>query len=247
LTSSMKKFLSKKKIKIKKIIKTSLIDWEGMIVTTLYAGGCNFRCPFCYNTDLVINSEGLPTISEEKIFVFLVERKPFIDGICLSGGEPTLYDDLPEFLARIRDFHLKIKLDTNGSHPEKLAVLLEQHLIDYVAMDIKNSLRPNEYGKTIGIQNEHIIAKIKRSIHLIMNAGIDYEFRTTIVPGFHDDEMIKEIAEVIKGAQRYILQKFIQSEKMLDPCLKDINPYSEEKMKALKKKIEPYVQKCQVR
>jgi len=247
LTSSMKKFLSKKKIKIKKMIKTSLIDWEGMIVTTLYVGECNFRCPFCYNTELVINSVGLPTISEEKIFLSFIEQKPFIDGVCLSGGEPTLYDDLPQFLARIRDFHLKIKLDTNGSHPEKLAVLLEQHLIDYVAMDIKNSLRSNEYGKTIGIQNEHIISKIKRSIHLIMHAGIDYEFRTTIVPGFHNDEMIKEIAEVIKGAQRYFLQNFIQSEKMLDPCLGNINPYSEEKMKALKKKIEPYVQKCQVR
>ncbi len=229
------------------MIETSLIDWEGMLISTLYVGGCNFRCPFCYNTDLIINSEYLPTILEEDIFLSLNERKPFIDGICISGGEPTLYDELPEFLNEIRGYHLKIKLDTNGSNPEKLSDIIDYQLVDYIAMDIKNCLRPKVYTRTIGIQDEKIISKIKKSINLIMNSGIEYEFRTTVVPGLHDVEMIEDIAREIKGAKRFILQKFIQSEKMLNQGLKNTKPYSEEKMKQMKKKIEPYVQKCKIR
>ena len=138
-------------------------------------------------------------------------------------------------------------MDTNGSHPEKLWYILDHKLVDYIAMDIKNCLLPEAYTSTIGIHNEKIITKIKESINLIMNSGIEYEFRTTVVPGFHDTEMIENIAMEIKGAKRYILQNFIQSEKMLDPCLQDIKPYREEKMKKIKKKIEPHVQKCQIR
>lgn len=229
------------------MIATSMIDWEGMIVTTLYVGGCNFRCPFCYNTNLVVKSHSLPIMLEEKILSFLLERKPFLDGICLSGGEPTLYNDIEQFLKKIKSNNFKIKLDTNGSKPEKLKEIIGQKLVDYVAMDIKNCLETNAYTQTIGVYKEQIVKKIKKSIIMIMNSGIDYEFRTTVVPGFHGTENIINIAREIKGAKRYILQNFIQSEEMLDPSLKDVKPYSEEKMNTILKKVEPYVQKCRVR
>jgi pyruvate formate lyase activating enzyme len=224
-----------------------MIDWEGMIITTLYVSGCNFRCPFCYNTELVVKPHSLPVISEEKILSFLLERKPFLDGICLSGGEPTLFSDVTIFLKKIKSKNFKIKLDTNGSKPEKLREIIEQNLVDYIAMDIKNSLDIDAYIKTIGSRKEQIIDTIKKSINLVMNSGIDYEFRTTVVPGFHDTENIVNIAREIEGAQKYILQKFIQSEEMLDPCLRDVQPYSEEKMNTILKKIEPYVQECRIR
>jgi len=224
-----------------------MIDWEGMIISTLYIGGCNFRCPFCYNTDLVLDSLSLPDIPEENILSFLVERKPFLDGICLSGGEPTLYVDITEFLEKIRSLNLKIKLDTNGSQTAILKKITEQHLVDYIAMDIKNCLQTEDYTRTIGVQEEKIITKIKNSIELIMASGVDYEFRTTIVPGFHDAEMIENIAKEIKGAQKYILQNFIHSEEMLDPTLKSVKLISEDKMKEILKRVVPHVQECRIR
>ena len=224
-----------------------MIDWEGMIISTLYVGGCNFRCPFCYNTDLVLDSHSLPDIPEENILSFLLERKSFLDGICLSGGEPTLYADITEFLKIIRSHNLKIKLDTNGSQTTMLEKIIEQDLVDYIAMDIKNCLQTEEYTRTIGVRDEKMIAKIKNSIELIMASGVNYEFRTTVVPGFHDAEMIENIAKEIKGAQKYILQNFLQSEEMLDPNLKGIKLISEDKMKEILKRIEPYVQECRIR
>lgn len=234
-------------MKIKKWIETSLIDWEGMIVSTLYVSGCNFRCPFCYNTELILCPEKLPSIPKENIFSFLEKRKSFIDGICLSGGEPTLNQDLPQFLAQIKSIGLKIKLDTNGSHPEVIKGLLEQKLLDYIAMDIKSSLQSYHYSRTIGVPSLSVLKKIRTSIKLIMNAGLDYEFRTTIVPGFHNGVIIEKIGKEIEGAQKYILQNFVQSENMLNPGLKDCSPYSEEEMNQMKKKIEPYVQRCLIR
>jgi len=236
-----------KKIKIKKMIKTSMIDWEGMIVSTLYVSGCNFRCPFCYNTDLVINAQSLPVISEESVLSFLVERKLFLDGICLSGGEPTLYSDIFEFLKKIKSYDFSIKLDTNGSKPARLKEIIEHNLVDYIAMDIKNCLNIDDYTRTTGIYRKQIIKEIKQSIDMIMSSGIEYEFRTTVIPGFHNAEMIKSIAMEIQGARRYILQNFLQSEEMLDPRLKDVKPYSAERMKDILKKIKPLVRDCRIR
>ncbi len=247
MTILKRKYQANKKIKIKKIIKTSLIDWEGMIVSTLYVGGCNFHCPFCYNTELVESPQDLATISKKDLLLLLEKQKPFLDGICLSGGEPTLYEDLPEFLKTIKDRQLKIKLDTNGSYPEMLEDLLKEDLVDYIAMDIKNCLCPDEYQKAIGVNCKNIIEKIKKSLQLIMNAGIEYEFRTTVIPELHNSNTIVDIAREIKGAQRFVLQKFIQSEDMLDQSLKNIKPYSEEKMQEMGKKIESYVEKSTIR
>jgi pyruvate formate lyase activating enzyme len=247
LIISEKKFPIDKKIKISNIIPTSLIDWEGMVVSTLYVGGCNFRCPFCYNVDLVINAKQFSEIPEKDILNFLLERKDFIDGICLSGGEPTIYADLSQFLSKIKNYNLKIKLDTNGSNPDRLATIIERELIDFVAMDIKSCLQPEEYKKVSGITDEKIITNIKKSIDIISNSETDYEFRTTVVPVFHDVTAIEGIAREIKGARKYVLQNFITTEKLLDNKLADIKPYSTIQMEKLKKIAESYVERCIVR
>lgn len=218
-----------------------------MVVSTLYVGGCNFRCPFCYNVDLVINTKQFSEIPERDILNSLLERKDFIDGICLTGGEPTIYADLSQLLSKIKNYNLKIKLDTNGSNPDRLAIIIERELIDFVAMDIKSCLQSEEYKKVSGITDEKIITNIKKSIDIIKNSEIDYEFRTTVVPVFHDVATIEEIAREIKGARKYVLQNFITTEKLLDNRLATINPYSTLQMGELKRIAESYVERCIVR
>lgn len=218
-----------------------------MIVSTLYVGGCNFRCPFCYNVDLVLNPQKLSIIPEEYILQFLGERKNFLDGICLSGGEPTIYDNLSEFLSMIKKYNLKVKLDTNGSNPKQLAEITKEGLVDFVAMDIKNCLQPEAYNQASGIKDKQVIANIRKSISIIKHSRIEYEFRTTVVPLFHDEKTIQEIAQEIKGAKQYVLQNFITTEKMLSNSLADITPYPQQKMEELKRKVKPFVGRCKVR
>lgn len=179
------------------MIETSLIDWEGKIVSTLYLPACNFRCPFCYNCDLILHPDNFPNISQRKIDSFLLERKDFIDGICMSGGEPTLYPDLPAYFKEIKKKGFLIKLDTNGTNPKLLENLLDFGLVDYIAMDIKSSLDFGNYSKAAGIKDKIVLEKVKDSIELIMNSKIDYEFRTTVVPLLHSNETIMKIARYI--------------------------------------------------
>jgi len=218
------------------MIETSLIDWEGKIVSTLYLPLCNFRCPFCYNCDLILYPENFPNISQRKINNFLLERKDFIDGICMSGGEPTLYPDLPAYFKEIKDKGFLIKLDTNGTNPKLLKNLLDFSLVDYIALDIKSSLDFDNYSKAAGIRDKILLEKVKDSIGLIMNSKVDYEFRTTVVPLLHSEEIIMEIARYISGAKKYVLQNFSPLEKTLDPSFQKIKPYSDEKIKELIRK-----------
>lgn len=232
---------------IKKIIETSLIDWEGKIVSTLYVSSCNFRCPFCYNYDLVLNPNNFPNISSKEINNFLLERKDFIDGICMSGGEPTLYPDLPAYFKGIKEKGFLIKLDTNGTNPELLEELLNGGIIDYIAMDIKSSLNFNDYARAAGIKDKILLERVKDSIKLIMNSQIEYEFRTTVVPLLHTEETIIEIAKYISGAKKYVLQNFIPSENTLESSFQKIKPYSSEKLAELSEKAKKYVSNCYYR
>ncbi|MBC8499807.1 MAG: anaerobic ribonucleoside-triphosphate reductase activating protein [Candidatus Atribacteria bacterium] len=231
-------------ISIKQMIETSLIDWEGKIVSTLYVPSCNFRCPYCYNCDLILHPENFPNLSQREIDSFLLERKDFIDGICMSGGEPTLYPDLPTYFKKIRDKGFLIKLDTNGTNPKLLKKLLDLGLVDYIAMDIKSSLDFNNYSKAAGIKDKAVLEKVKDSIGLIINSKIDYEFRTTVVPLFHSEETIMEIAQYISGAKKYVLQNFSPLEKTLNPSFQKIKPYADEKIQELSEKAKKYVQNC---
>jgi len=231
-------------VTIKQMIETSLIDWEGKIVSTLYVPSCNFRCPYCYNCDLILYPENFPNIAQSGIDSFLLERKDFIDGICMSGGEPTLYPDLPAYFKEIKEKGFLIKLDTNGTNPKLLKKLLNLGLVNYIAMDIKSALDFNHYSEAAGIKDKIMLEKVKNSIKIIMNSKIDYEFRTTVVPLLHSKETIMEIARYISGAKKYVLQNFSPLEKTLDPSFQKIKPYSDEKIQEWSEKAKKYVPNC---
>ena len=162
--------------------KTTLLDYPGHVAATLFTGGCNFRCPFCHNSNLILNPTSSSLISEDEIFHFLKKRKNILSGICITGGEPTLQTDLAEFIKKLKSLEYKIKLDTNGYHPKILSDLLDQNLLDYIAMDIKSGY--SNYSDICGISNFNI-TPITESISVIENSGINYEFRTTVVNELH--------------------------------------------------------------
>lgn len=183
---------------------TSLIDAPGHIATVLFAAGCSFRCPYCHNPDLVLARPDLPVYTEKQLFQFLAMRLGLIDAVVISGGEPTLQPDLLPFLDRLRDWPVWVKLDTNGSHPAVLREILARQLVDYVAMDVKAP--PNRYTGMVGQQAD--MADIEASIALLKTSPMDYEFRTTLIAGWHQQADIIEIARWITPARRYILQRF---------------------------------------
>jgi len=192
----------------------------------------------------ILRPDNLKNIPQKEIDNYLLERKDFIDGICMSGGEPTLCPDLPVYFKGIKDKGFLIKLDTNGTKPKLLKNLLDFDLVDYIALDIKSSLDFDNYSKAAGIKDKMMIEKVKDSIELIMNSEIDYEFRTTVVPLLHSDETIMEIARYIAGAKKYVLQNFSPLEKTLDPSFQKIKPYSDEKIQELSEKAKKYVPNC---
>ncbi len=227
---------------IRGIQKTSLIDFPGKIATTLFLDSCNFRCPYCYNIDLVLGTNKLENHTEEEILEFLKSRKKFIDGVCLTGGEPCLHPDLKEFIAKIKNLGLLVKLDTNGTNPEVLKELIEEKLIDYIAMDIKAPLE--KYEKVV--KRKVDLEKIQESVNIIRNSGIDYEFRTTVVPGLFNREDALAIGKWLKGSRRYFLQQF-RSEKTLDEKFKGKEPYSIEQLKELAETAKPFFEKVEIR
>jgi pyruvate formate lyase activating enzyme len=238
--------LNKMNITIKGFIKASLLDWDGKIVSTLYVPGCNMRCPYCQNAELILNPKQYPTISKEEIKNFYLQRKDFLDGICLTGGEPCLYGDLAEFLEDFKEIGAQVKLDTNGTYPEKIRETIGKNVVDYVAMDVKAPLNFESYKKSSGIKDEKLFSKVKESIRLIMNSKIDYEFRTTVVPSLHKEKDIVDIAKYLKGAKKYALQNF-QNVNTLDKSFAEIEPYKREKLEKFAKKINPYINNVIIR
>jgi len=234
------------KILIKGMIETSLLDWDGKIVSTLYTPYCNFRCPYCQNAGLVLNPDQYETVPFEVISNFLTSHRNWIDGICLTGGEPCLFEDLPEFLKKIRNLGMEIKVDTNGTSPEMLKRVIDMGLVDYVAMDIKAPLNFDAYKESARIKSKELFDRVRESVNLIIDSEIDYEFRTTVVPSLHSEEDILEIAQEIKGAKKYALQNFSNRETM-DPEFQKIVPYKIEELEEIRKLSLPYVQCCVVR
>lgn len=194
---------------IRGLNKTTLLDYPGCVAATVFVGGCNFRCPFCQNSGLVLEPSAGEIISEEEILAFLKKRKNVLKGVCITGGEPTLQEDLPDFICQVRNLGYRIKLDTNGYRPEILKRLLEERLLDYVAMDIKNS--PDKYAETAGLNYADTgvnLEKINESIELLLCGTVEYEFRTTVVKELHTIEDTIKIGEWIRGCRAYFLQKF---------------------------------------
>ena len=191
-------------MKIHGLQKMTLLDYPGKVACTVFFGGCDMRCPYCHNAELLDGSA--PSImSDEELIEFLKKRRGLLDGVAITGGEPLLQKDLPDLAARIRDLGYPIKLDTNGNHPERLERMIREGLAQYVAMDIKNS--PERYAETIGLP-QFDTAPVKESAALLLEGRTEYEFRTTTVAEFHDDESFEKIGPWIKGAERYFLQKF---------------------------------------
>ena len=194
---------------LKGLQKTTLLDYPEKLACTVFTGGCNFRCPFCHNASLVIRPSDVEEISEEKFFSYLKKRQGLLDGVCITGGEPLLNKDIEDFIRRIRSLGLLVKLDTNGAFPERLERLLDEGLVDYVAMDIKNS--KEKYAATAGLGEDFDISDICKSVDVIMNKAPDYEFRTTVVRELHTAEDLCSIAEWIGDTRRYFLQKYVDS------------------------------------
>ena len=221
--------------------KMSMVDYDGKICATLFLGNCNFRCPFCHNSSLVLNYQNIEKYTIEEILAYLNKRIGIIEAVCITGGEPTIYPDLEEIIRKIRSLGLLIKLDTNGSNPKVIKDLVNKGLIDYIAMDIKNSF--SKYQKTTSIINLDI-DKILESIDFIKQSKIDYEFRTTLVKEFHNIDDIKEIANTLIGSKKYCLQCFVDNGECISSGLHKIDKEEVEGYKVL---LEKYVDKVILR
>lgn len=236
-------------MKIGGLQKLTLIDYPGHLAATVFLIGCNFRCPFCYSSELVLPEKIKiqPVISNKELFFFLKLRKGLLEGVVVCGGEPTINSGLPSFIKRIKKMGFLVKLDTNGSNPKMLKSLINKKLIDYVAMDIK---APKEKYLQVtevpGILKNNIVKNIEKSIHILKNSNIDYEFRTTVVPSLHGKKDILKIAHWIKPAKRYYLQNF-KGEKTINPEFENLRPYSVEYLLEIQKAISPFFDVCQVR
>ena len=219
--------------------KLTLLDYPGKVACILFTNGCNFRCPFCHNASLVRAQDGAD-ISDDEVLEFLKKRQGILEGVCISGGEPLIHNELKDFIREVKKLGYPVKLDTNGSFPQKLRELIGEGLVDYVAMDIKNSFE--KYNETTGISAD--IDSIKESIEILINGNIDYEFRTTLVSGFHTTQDMQRIGEMIKGTKKYYLQNFVDSGDILCPGLA---PLGEEEMELMRKTAEKYVSVTQIR
>ena len=230
-------------MKISGIQKLTLLDYPGKVACTLFTAGCNFRCPFCHNAMLVLPEQiEDASLGEDEILSFLKKRQGVLDGVAITGGEPLLHRELPELLGKIKALGYKIKLDTNGSNPELLRSIIENRLVDRVAMDIKNA--PEAYGETVGV-TEVDIAPIAKSKDMLLRGDIDYEFRTTVVKGIHTEESLIGAAKWIAGAKEYYLQQFKDSGNLILP--EGLEAYDEKEMHALADAVREYVPAVQVR
>jgi anaerobic ribonucleoside-triphosphate reductase activating protein len=223
--------------------KMTLLDFPGRVACTVFLGGCDFRCPFCHNAPLVLPEriEGDPN-GEETVLQFLKKRQGILDGVAVTGGEPLLHRDMPDFLRKIRALGYKIKLDTNGSFPDRLIELVNEGLVDRVAMDIKNS--PALYAKTVGLR-ELDLAAVERSKDFLLEGRVEYEFRTTVVKGLHTEESLTEAAEWIRGAAEYYLQQFKDSGDII--ALEGLGAFRDEEMRALAARLRPIIPSIRLR
>jgi pyruvate formate lyase activating enzyme len=211
---------------LKGLQKTTLLDFPQKLACTVFTGGCNMRCPFCHNASLVVSPNENSDISEKEFFDFLSKRKNILDGVCITGGEPLLQRDIEAFMKKIKDMGFALKLDTNGTFPDRLKSIIDKGLVDYVAMDIKNS--KEKYSMTAGIDID--ISKISESISLLFECNIPFEFRTTVVRELHSPDDLVAISEWIVGAKAYFLQSFTDSG---DIIASGLSAYSPDEMKSI--------------
>ncbi len=232
--------------------KMTLLDYPGQLAAVVFTKGCNFRCHFCYNpllvwpdreTDEKKYEKTYSPISEDEFFLFLENRKGKLDGVVITGGEPTLHNDLPEFIKKIRALGYKVKLDTNGTNSKMLERLLAENLLDYIAMDLKAPA--DKYEKVVGIKVN--CQEIEKSVKIIINSGLPYEFRTTVVPGLHELSDFSKMGQEIAGARAWYLQKFKSDTELVDRDLETHAPFTDREMEKMAEAGREYVKICEVR
>ncbi|NOR17467.1 anaerobic ribonucleoside-triphosphate reductase activating protein [candidate division WOR-3 bacterium] len=228
-------------MKIGGLQKTSLLDYPDTLSAIIWTAGCNFRCPFCYNKNLVLGKTEI--ISEETILSFIEKRRDVLEGLSISGGEPFLQEDIVDFTEKVKKLNYLIKIDTNGAFPEKLKELIDKKLVDYVSMDVKAPKK--KYDQLAGVKTD--ISKIEQSIDLIKNEAPDYEFKTTIVPVMLDKKDIVEIAKWLEGSKQFYLQQFKSDSPLVSSKLNDVAPYSKEKLSEMLHEIKPFFKNCNLR
>ncbi len=231
-----------KVMEIKGLVKASVIDYPGKMAAVVFLPNCNFRCGYCQNPELIEEPQELESLSEDEVLGYLESRRKWIDGVCITGGEPTLHRELPAFIRKIKSLGIAVKLDTNGTNPGMLEELVKEGLLDYIAMDIKAP--PERYGEVAGKDVD--IEDIKRSVRIIMSGGADYEFRTTAPKGVIGKEDVRRIGEWLRGAKAYYLQKF-RSGKTLDRMMGKEMEYSDREMEELAEEARPFFQKVAAR
>ncbi|MCL2606961.1 MAG: anaerobic ribonucleoside-triphosphate reductase activating protein [Methanomassiliicoccaceae archaeon] len=230
-------------MKIAGFIKTTLLDWDGMVACTVYLAGCGLRCPYCHNREMVLNADTVDGIDEKDVLAYIEENSDFIDGVVVSGGEPLMNEDIEKFLKKIKALNVKVKIDTNGLFPEVLDDLIGAGLVDMVAMDVKSSLNERYNAASGAIVDLDIIRK---SIELIIGSGVDHEFRTTAVPIYVKDDDIKNISMNIKGAKRYRIHQF-RNKVTMDDALSVLNPYPESKLINMAEIAKEYIKDVKIR
>lgn len=220
-------------MKIAGMQKVSLIDYSPYVSTVLFTVGCPFRCGYCHNPDLVEHDPSMTLLDEQDIFRHLEEKKAWVDAVVVTGGEPTIHKDLPEFIAKVKKKGFLVKLDTNGTNPEMLKRILEEGNVDYVAMDVKHAF--DSYHSVVGVDVQ--TQKMKESIALLQKGIVDYEFRTTVIPGLVDKKVIQEIGEELKGSKRYVIQGFRNTSDMYDNSYKERVPYTRKKLEEMREAV----------
>lgn len=220
--------------------KMTLLDYPGKVACTIFLGGCDFRCPFCHNGELVL-SPAPAEMDQEELLAFLRKRRGLLDGVCITGGEPLLRPDLQQLLEAVKALGYPVKLDTNGSHPQALRVLAERKLVDYVAMDIKNS--PALYPLTAGVP-ELDLGPIRESVAFLLEGTVDYEFRTTVVREFHDADSFRAIGPWLAGAKQYFLQSFVDRDTVIREGL---HPWDRETLQTFADLVRPWVPSVELR
>ena len=221
--------------------KLSLVDFDGKVASTIFTATCNFLCPFCQNSPLVIDVKNLTAIPEEDVLSYFKARRGILDGVCITGGEPTLQKDLPEFCKKIKDLGLSVKVDTNGTNPKMVKDLAHNGLCDYFAVDIKNS--KENYAKIIGFKTFDT-KKVEETVDFLITSGVDYEFRTTLVKEFHTSEDMENIGKWIKGAKKYALQQF----KDTGSCIEGgLSPVDEKTAKEFLEIVKNYIPNAKLR